>query len=74
MHSRWLRESSTTQTVLITPRLVSEVNLSAAAIRPCLNYFTRIGRVCARGRSGFPDIETNLKILELRSTCEIHYS
>ncbi|MGB8689916.1 MAG: hypothetical protein WCD53_21630 [Microcoleus sp.] len=74
MHSRWLRESSTTQTVLITPRLVSEVNLSAAASCPCLNYFTRIGRVCARGRSGFPHIETNLKIGELRSTCEIHYS
>ena len=34
MHSRWLRESSTTKTVLITPTRFSEVNLCAASSCP----------------------------------------
>jgi hypothetical protein len=61
MHSRWLREFSTTQTVLITPRLVSEVNLSAAAICPCLNYFTALEEFVIMGDRDFLTLKQILK-------------
>jgi hypothetical protein len=61
MHSRWLRESSTTKTVVITPHLLFEVNLFAASSGPCCNQFTHIGRVYYHWQAKLTKIATNLK-------------